>query len=290
MLRSSILYACETYYNLKETELRQIERIEEGFLRQLFSTTRGCPISQLYLEAGHTPARFEIFKMRILFLRYILNEDPDSLIHKFYKLQLENPTHGDWASSCMEDLKYLEIEMTLEEIKNTSEIRLRSILRKSISRKAFQYLTEKQGSKGGEIKYSSLKMADYLLPHDEKISISDQKEIFSIRNRMTPIPANFSSHKIEHKCECGEIENMRHIYVCTYWNTTNETHDYDWIFTDNVKQLIKVYNRFSVNMEKRNSYGNKIEEDGKSENVTTHVIPNRDPLFSVLEHGNGNIT
>jgi hypothetical protein len=33
MLRSSILYACETYYNLKEVELRQLERIEEGFLR-----------------------------------------------------------------------------------------------------------------------------------------------------------------------------------------------------------------------------------------------------------------
>ena len=29
MLRSSILYACETYYNFKENELRHIERIEE---------------------------------------------------------------------------------------------------------------------------------------------------------------------------------------------------------------------------------------------------------------------
>ena len=31
MLRSSIFYACETYYNLKETEIRQLERIEEVF-------------------------------------------------------------------------------------------------------------------------------------------------------------------------------------------------------------------------------------------------------------------
>ena len=62
MLRSSILYACETYYNLKETEIRQIERIEEGFLRQLFKTPKGCPIAQLYLEAGYIPARFAIFQ------------------------------------------------------------------------------------------------------------------------------------------------------------------------------------------------------------------------------------
>ena len=56
----------------------------------------------------------------------------------------------------------------------------------------------------------------------------------------------------------------RHIYVCTYWNTTNERDDYDWIFTDNVKQQIKVY-RFSLNMEKRDSFKNKIEENGKIE-------------------------
>jgi hypothetical protein len=144
--------------------------------------------------------------------------------------------------------------MSLEEIKSVSEISLRSILKKAISRKALQYLTEKQGSKGGEIKYPSLKIADYLVPHDELLSISDQREIFSIRNKIILIPANFSSHKIEYKCECGEKENMRHIYVCTYWNTTNERDDYDWKFTDNVKQLIKVYNRFSVNMEKRDIF------------------------------------
>ena len=30
MLRSSILYASETYYNLKENEIRQLERVEEN--------------------------------------------------------------------------------------------------------------------------------------------------------------------------------------------------------------------------------------------------------------------
>ena len=50
MLRPSILYASETYYNLTESQTRQIERIEESFLRQIFKTSRGCPIVQQYLE------------------------------------------------------------------------------------------------------------------------------------------------------------------------------------------------------------------------------------------------
>ena len=53
ILRSSILYASETYYNFKENELRTLERIEEHFLRKIFKTTKACPISQLYLEEGH---------------------------------------------------------------------------------------------------------------------------------------------------------------------------------------------------------------------------------------------
>ena len=123
MLRSSILYASETYYNLKETELRQLERIEEGFLRKMFGTTKGCPIVQLYLESGHIPARSSIMKIRLSFLKCILNENPESMIYKFLKLQYQNPTKGDWASNCTTDLKLLEIDLSLEKIKNMPKIK-----------------------------------------------------------------------------------------------------------------------------------------------------------------------
>ena len=86
MLRSSILYACETYYDLKESEVRQLERIEEQFLRELLKTGKGCPITQLYLEVGQMPARSIIIKTRLLFLKYILNQSQDSMINKFYQL------------------------------------------------------------------------------------------------------------------------------------------------------------------------------------------------------------
>ena len=73
MLRSSILYASETYFDLKEKEVRQLERIEESFMRQLLKTTKGCPINQLYTELGQIPARFDILKLKLNFLKYILH-------------------------------------------------------------------------------------------------------------------------------------------------------------------------------------------------------------------------
>ena len=128
MVRSSILYASEMYYDLKETEVRQLERIEEGYLRKVLNTTKGCPIIQLYLAVGHTPARFEIQKMRLLYLKYILEEDESSLLSKFFKLQLEFPTKGDWASTCKNDLKELEIQESLEEIRLMTKIQFTKIL------------------------------------------------------------------------------------------------------------------------------------------------------------------
>ena len=70
----SILYASETYYDLKENEIRAIKRIEEQFLRKLFNTTTAwaCSISHLYLEVGHFPARFEVFRRRLLFQWWII--------------------------------------------------------------------------------------------------------------------------------------------------------------------------------------------------------------------------
>ena len=94
MLRNSILYASETYYNLKEVEIRAIERIEESFLRQLLKTSKGCPIAQLYLETGHQPARFEIIRRRLLFLKNILHEKPNSTLYRFIKLQFEIKEDG----------------------------------------------------------------------------------------------------------------------------------------------------------------------------------------------------
>ena len=279
MLRSSILYASETYYDLKEIELRALERIEEKFLRKLIKTSKGCPISQLYLEVGHKPARFEIFRIRLLFLKNILHEE-DSRINSFIKLQLEYPTKGDWMSSCLNDIKYLDIKMSLEEIKKISLSKFKDILEKSINKKALEYLLQKRGSKGSEMKYSCIKMAEYLRPNEEGLSISDQRYIFSIRNRMVPISENFPNIQIENICSCGQIESMRHIYTCKNLNSESETISYEKIFDDNVKNQKQVYTRFKQNFETR--------EKMKNENNSDHGIPQVDPLSLALLYSNGN--
>ena len=121
ILRATILYAADMYYSLKETEYRQIERIEEEYMRKIFKTTKGCPLTNLYLELGQIPARFAIIKMRLLYLKYILEQPNDSSIKKMLKLQFENPTQGDWASTCQRDLQYIDLNITIQEIRSITK-------------------------------------------------------------------------------------------------------------------------------------------------------------------------
>ena len=249
ILRSTILYGSETYYNLKENELRALERIEESFIRKLLKTSTGCPISQIYLETGHVPARFEISKRRCLFLKDILAENSESMIYRFVMTQYENPTRGDWVSSCLNDLKYLNIDLKIEQIQSMKKTEFKQMLKLSIEKKALQYLLEKRGSKGFNIKYSRMKMAEYLSPNYEKISLSEQRYIFALRNRMIKIENNFPGQFPVKQCICGKPENQQHIYSCRNNDKNIEDIPYKRIFEENVKSLKQIYLIFKNNIE-----------------------------------------
>ena len=53
----------------------------------------------------------------------------------------------------------------------------------------------RKGRKGIEVNYSSLKMAEYLLPNDE-LSITEKRYIFSMCNRMINKENNFRGKRL----------------------------------------------------------------------------------------------
>ena len=251
-LRSSILYASETYYNLRETEVRQLERIEESYMRKIVKTKKSCPISQLYLEFGQSPARFEIQKLRLYFLKYILDEEKESLIRRFLELQIKTPTKNDWASTCKADIKSLNINLSFEEIGKMSANQFKEKVRHSCSVKAFEYLLKKRGRKGCEIQYKEFEMATYLLPN-AVLKIDEQRGIFALRNRMNNIPANFcSSEENKERCKCGNIETNEHIYNCIYLNGESVETPFEKIYEGTVIEMKSILKRFEQNLEKRN--------------------------------------
>ena len=268
ILRSSIYYACETYYDLKEREIRSLERIEENFLRKLLKTGAGCPITQLYLEVGQIPGRFQIIKTRLLFLKNILNEDQTSRVYKFFDAQEKNPKKGDWVSICKLNMKEINLGLTVQEIKEIKKTKFKIILKKKITEAAFEYLKRKQGKKGGEIEYKSLQIANYLRPYNSNLSIEEKQEIFAIRNGMVNIPANYGSEK---ECKCGMKENTAHIYECKILNNERPKLEFRDIYSEQIGKIRIIFERFKENMIKRENY---LMNETRNYHVTNG------PLFS----------
>ena len=79
-------------------------------------------------------------KARPLFLKSILEENPESLIQRFVILQFRNPTKGNWASSCLQDLKELGLNISLQEILELSKHQFLKIIKKAMNKKALEYL------------------------------------------------------------------------------------------------------------------------------------------------------
>ena len=58
-------------------------------------------------------------KKIIIFEKHFKRERrKSSLINQFVGLQYENPRKGDWVSSCLQNLEYLMIKLSFDEIKD----------------------------------------------------------------------------------------------------------------------------------------------------------------------------
>ena len=75
-----------------------IERIEEECISKILNTGKNCPVSLLYLETGQLPSKYQIQIMMLNFLKYIIDQKEDSLIHKFFKAQCQSPTRGGYQT------------------------------------------------------------------------------------------------------------------------------------------------------------------------------------------------
>ena len=126
-----------------------------------------------------------------------------------------------------------------------------TILKESVKVISLEYLTGKQKFKGKEIEYEKVEMSEYLLPTYQKLSIEERRKLFSIRNKMINIPANFSKSNSEVKCVCGQTENMTHLYNCEILNTEKPEVLYEQVYSGNIREQVEILKRFELILEER---------------------------------------
>ena len=148
----------------------------------------------LFLEMGVLPLREIIRQRRLSFLKYILDQDANSILFQVFEKQCESRTKKDWVSTVIRDLEELGINVNFVDIQQTNKQKWKSITKQYIKEYTFTKLKEKQQkhSKVKDINYSRFEMQDYLAPSNEKINKKTSLLIFKLRSIMVKVKVNYN--------------------------------------------------------------------------------------------------
>ena len=198
---------------------------------------------------------------RLMFHHYILNEDNESLINRFSKLQSRKPVKNDWSLTVKQNLETLNITLSENEIQHLSIYSYQKIVNTAIKKEALNYLNalKNKHSKVMHIRYSKLEMQDYLMPSSFSAEVA--KFAFQCRSRMINVGANYKEGGKKKFSTCPvckvttEYDSQQHLMWCkaVYVNivTGQTTPIYDDLFGENLEKRMQIVNFLQRNYLKR---------------------------------------
>ena len=257
----TLLTCSEAWYNLTETDLLQLEQVDKALWCSQLEVSSTVPYDLVCLELGLEPLRYIIMKRRLIYLQHILKQKETSLIKKFLKTQAIDPKKKDWVKTVKDNLKELDIKLTIEEIEDMPKQTYKKLIKKSIKEISLKYLLRKRNNRNGKgmnMVYSKLGMQNYLISEDLDIPIYERKHIFQIRTKMHfKIKTHFrnmhediicegcriSESTTKHTLECNSLIGMNELvtylpkYEDIYGEDVNEQVYISRILRDNIRRL-----------------------------------------------------
>ena len=152
---NGILYSSEAWYGLKESEIMELEKLDNILLRNIFEVPMSAPVISLYLESGCVRIRNILRARRLNFLHHLVNLDNDEMEYKFFKAQWDHPCPQDWTSQVKNDMIELGLPTSIEFVKSKSERIFKELVRKKVKSYEFSKLMEARKSKTKNIIYSN---------------------------------------------------------------------------------------------------------------------------------------
>ena len=204
------------------------------WMRNLFECSRNVPKDLLYLEIGVIPISFIIKGRKLVFLHHILQQKEESLLFRFFMAQMNFPSHNDWVSSVLEDMKELEIELEIEDIQLMPKVKFKEYVNEKVSKSAFKYIMKRKASrnsdksKGKCLEYTCLEMSEYLTSMNIELSIDELKWILKCRIEDIDLNSNRKWNNEDNMCKkCpNTVMDQRHLLKCKHIIGKNEILSY----------------------------------------------------------------
>ena len=248
---NGILTNSEVWYSVKKKHLDVLESLDLMLLRKFFKAHSKTAKESFFLECGIVPIRFTIDKRKLMYLRTILRRPVTDMVRKVYKVQKTVKTPDDWGVDIKEVLQKYRIDLTDEQIMETSIYKYEKIVQKAVNAGAIQYLNDKAAShsKSEELMKSDLVREEYL--NDPRFTTSDIQLLFQMKTKMLPVKTSFPSmwnNDVSCRtCQSSvQVESQQHLLFCSgllKWVDVPHGVKYIDIFDHPDKQLriVKLY-------------------------------------------------
>ena len=139
---SSILTNSESWYGLTQSQITDLENLDQIFFRSLFEVPHTVPSVALYLETGSLSIGTILKMKRINYLHYLVNLDNSEMLSKFFFAQWENPVTSDWTLEAKKNLIELGISTDIKVLKKISKNVFKNLVKKQAKSYEFKRLLE----------------------------------------------------------------------------------------------------------------------------------------------------
>ena len=189
MFINATLFNSEAWHNVAITDIKRLEKVDEGLLRKILKCHGKTPIEMLYLETGALPLRFLISNRRILYYHTIIKRNDHELTKQVLLTQKKSPCNGDFIQLIESDCKNFSID--IDTIEKQSKQSVKRIVRRKAKEAALNYLFQmkEKHTKVQNIKYTELRQQNYL----KSILFSNEEAnlLFDLRTKTSK---NFKSN------------------------------------------------------------------------------------------------
>ena len=218
---NSVLFNCETWHSLTESDLKNLKLIDHQLLRYICSAQAKTPLEFLFLETGSLSLSHIISSRRMNYLFEIITRADSELIKRVYTAQKQSPSSGDFINLVKSDFEFIGVPFEEEKFSQMSQVQFKTLIRKNIYLAAFEEYKslQVQHSKVRDIPYKVLSIQNYLKCRD--FSKEDCDLLMAFRSHsVRGIRANFSSKHKENmacplKCDPSNPEdNQIHLMSC----------------------------------------------------------------------------
>ena len=180
ILIPKILYGYETWTNISNKMLKELENIQKDAITIINSIPKSTPYKGMLYECGLMPMAYRIKLKRLSYLHKVLNMKETRLTNKVYQEQKRLGLKNCWYDEVMSDLNELNIQLNEEEIKHLSSDGWKQILHSKIIEQIEDEVQNNNKTKLRFIKYGKFKMKDYIKHKDEAMLLKLKLNIWMI--------------------------------------------------------------------------------------------------------------